>query len=93
MPEFRQDPIVGRWVSVATERSQRPSDFPHRSRNPTPAYCPFCSGQGALTPHAELGYRACQTGRNTLGWMVRLVANKSPVCVWKVLGEGCQGDV
>jgi galactose-1-phosphate uridylyltransferase len=31
MPEFRQNPIVDGWVSVSTERRQRPSDFPLRS--------------------------------------------------------------
>ena len=27
MPELRRDPIVGRWVIIATERARKPSDF------------------------------------------------------------------
>ena len=27
MPELRKDPIVGRWVIIATERARRPIDF------------------------------------------------------------------
>ena len=27
MPELRKDPIMGRWVIIATERAKRPSDF------------------------------------------------------------------
>ena len=27
MPELRKDPIIGRWVIIATERSKRPTDF------------------------------------------------------------------
>jgi UDPglucose--hexose-1-phosphate uridylyltransferase len=27
MPELRRDPIVGRWVIIATERARRPNQF------------------------------------------------------------------
>ena len=27
MPELRKDPIIGRWVIIATERAKRPTDF------------------------------------------------------------------
>ena len=27
MPELRKDPIVGRWVIIATERAMRPGNF------------------------------------------------------------------
>ena len=27
MPELRKDPVIGRWVIIATERGKRPSDF------------------------------------------------------------------
>ena len=27
MPELRKDPIIERWVIIATERQKRPSDF------------------------------------------------------------------
>ena len=27
MPELRKDPVVERWVVIATERARRPMDF------------------------------------------------------------------
>ncbi|MGH8070454.1 MAG: hypothetical protein ACRERE_35505 [Candidatus Entotheonellia bacterium] len=42
MPAFRKDLIVDRWVSVATERSQRPSGFPLRSETQRLDVCSFC---------------------------------------------------
>ena len=27
MPELRKDPLIGRWVIIATERAKRPVDF------------------------------------------------------------------
>ena len=41
MPAFRKDPIVDCWVSVATERSQRPSDFPLQSKTQRLDVCPL----------------------------------------------------
>ena len=51
MPELRKDPIVGRWVIIATDRAKRPV-VP--KPEPVPlgtAYCPFCEGQEEKTPH------------------------------------------
>ena len=33
MPELRKDPIVGRWVIIATERARRPGNVVDQSRN------------------------------------------------------------
>ena len=52
MPELRKDPIVGRWVIIATERTKRPHDFGARAE-PRRGLCPFCPGQEGMTP-AEL---------------------------------------
>ncbi|HPB32940.1 MAG TPA: galactose-1-phosphate uridylyltransferase, partial [Candidatus Sumerlaeota bacterium] len=27
MPELRKDPVIGRWVIIATERGKRPEAF------------------------------------------------------------------
>ena len=27
MPQFRKDPVSGRWIIIATERAMRPTDF------------------------------------------------------------------
>ena len=50
MPELRKDPIVGRWVIIATERAKRPvpqKQEPYPSSGP----CPFCAGNEKDTPH------------------------------------------
>jgi len=50
MPELRKDPIVGRWVIIATDRAKRP-DAPKVEPLPVgAAYCPFCEGHEDKTP-------------------------------------------
>ncbi len=78
MPELRKDPITGRWVIIATERSKRPSDFSHE---PTPirgGFCPFCEGNEMKTPPEILAYRNNGSGPNSPGWNIRVVPNKFP---------------
>lgn len=78
MPEFRKDPVIGRWVIIAENRAKRPSDF---IRPPTPArtgFCPFCAGNEHYTPAEVLAYRHEGTRPNTAGWWVRVVPNKYP---------------
>ena len=52
MPELRKDPLLGRWVIVATERGQRPGGFIREPRDmgEDPASCPFCEGNESMTP-------------------------------------------
>ena len=33
MPELRKDPVIGRWVIIATERARRPGNIVDRQRN------------------------------------------------------------
>ena len=48
MPELRKDPIIGRWVIIATERGKRPSDFaPQPVEVPDPAKNPFAEGNAS----------------------------------------------
>lgn len=79
MPELRRDPIVGRWVIVATERSGRPQDL-HIASSPPPssAMCPFCPGQERLTPKEILAYRPHGSDPNSPNWTVRVIPNKFP---------------
>jgi len=81
MSELRKDPIIDRWVIIATERSRRPSDF-NSSENqpPTGAFCPFCPGNENRTPPeiAQWGRPAAAPPDST-GWSVRVVPNKFPV--------------
>jgi len=78
MPELRKDPIVGRWVIIATDRAKRPV-VPKVEPMPSgAAYCPFCEGQEDKTPHEIISYRDRTTRPNEKGWRVRVVPNKFP---------------
>lgn len=85
MPELRKDPVTGRWVIIATERSRRPSDF---LRNPVTIqggrFCPFCPGNEQKTPPEVLAYRN-GSEPNSAGWNLRVVPNKFPAL--RVEGE------
>ena len=79
MPELRKDPIVDRWVIIATERWKRPSDFQVSRELPgRGALCPFCPGNEALTPSEVLAYRPEAGRANGPGWTLRVVPNKFP---------------
>src|SRR5215470_6861918 len=76
MPELRKDPIVGRWVIIATERGKRPTS---PKADPLPAGpCPFCAGKEQDTPHEILAYRDRSSRPDEKGWRVRVVPNKYP---------------
>jgi UDPglucose--hexose-1-phosphate uridylyltransferase len=79
VPEFRRDPVVGRWVIISTDRIQRPTDFlAHHTSLPVLPLCPFCPGNEAQTPPEILAYREPATSANSPGWNVRVVPNKFP---------------
>ncbi len=82
MPELRKDPIIGRWVIIATERAARPSDFKHQELisppSKEPKNCPFCEGHEYMTPPEVLAYRHPHTKPNGPGWWVRAFPNKYP---------------
>src|SRR5579884_2168424 len=78
MPELRKDPIVGRWVIIATDRTRRPVAVKNEPLAPPGAACPFCEGQEAETPHEILAYRERGTRPDGKGWRVRVVPNKYP---------------
>jgi len=78
LPEFRRDPITGRWVIIATDRARRPQDF---SREQVVIkggrFCPFCPESEGKTPPEVLAYRH-GGGANEPGWTLRVVPNKFP---------------
>jgi len=79
MPELRRDPIVGRWVIIATERAGRPSDFVHPTVRPPNGLCPFCPGQEDKTPReVYVQGRPPTQSPNGPGWRVRVVPNRFP---------------
>ncbi len=79
MPELRRDPIVGRWVIIATERAKRPSDVPRVREGVSGTLCPFCPGQEDKTPPEVYAVgRPAQARPNETGWRVRVVPNRYP---------------
>ena len=78
MPELRKDPIVGRWVIIATDRAKRPIVPKSEGQAAGTGFCPFCEGSEERTPHEILSYRDRNTRPNEKGWRVRVVPNKFP---------------
>jgi len=78
MPELRKDPIIGRWVIVATERGKRPHDFAMEKPQKGTRFCPFCSGNEGSTPPEIYVTRPNGGEANGTGWKVRVVSNKYP---------------
>lgn len=78
MPELRRDPIIGRWVIIASERSKRPMEFEHEKEITDSKHCPFCLGNESKTPPEILAYRSSGTKPNESGWWIRVVPNKYP---------------
>jgi UDPglucose--hexose-1-phosphate uridylyltransferase len=78
MPELRKDPVVGRWVIVASERAQRPNDFKPAAPAVRSAPCAFCEGQESHTPREILAIRPKGGPRDSKGWTARVVPNKFP---------------
>ncbi|MHB8900020.1 MAG: galactose-1-phosphate uridylyltransferase [Thermoguttaceae bacterium] len=78
MPDLRKDPIVGRWVIVATGRTARPNDFETSPRIRRDRLCPFCEGNEDSTPGEIVAYRNPGSQANREGWRLRVVPNKFP---------------
>jgi UDPglucose--hexose-1-phosphate uridylyltransferase len=78
MPELRKDPVVGRWVIIATERARRPSDYAAAAALPRSGPCPFCPGNEEDTPREILAGRAAGQAADGPGWTYRVVPNKFP---------------
>src|SRR2546428_5056926 len=78
MPELRKDPVVGRWVIIATERARRPSDFVADPVRLRVSACSFCEGHEAQTPPEIFAERRPGREPNGPGWTYRIVPNKFP---------------
>lgn len=78
MPDLRKDPIIGRWVIIATGRAKRPSDFTRQSvQVKGQRFCPFCPGNELRTPPETLAFRT-RGAANEEGWTTRVVSSKFP---------------
>jgi UDPglucose--hexose-1-phosphate uridylyltransferase len=80
MSEFRKDPIIDRWVIIATERSRRPNDFQAENHFPAGSFNPFAPGNEDRTPPEIAAWgRPEGAPPDSPGWQVRVVPNKFPV--------------
>jgi UDPglucose--hexose-1-phosphate uridylyltransferase len=79
MPELRKDPVIGRWVIIATERAMRPDQFVHPDIGPQEGPCPFCENNEAQTPDEIYAIRKSDSKPNTPGWKVRVVPSIKPL--------------
>jgi len=79
MPELRKDPIIGRWVIIATERARRPDQFSGQAaEGPAEKPCPFCEGKEVETPPEIYAIRPKRTAPNSPGWDLRVVSSIAP---------------
>lgn len=79
MPELRKDPIIGRWVIIATERAKRPDQFASSAEEgPAEKPCPFCAGSESQTPPEIYAIRPRNTLPNKPGWDLRAVPSIAP---------------
>lgn len=75
MSQMRLNPLTGRWVTIVTARSQRPTDFAPRDLQieADPARpCPFCPG------NEESTLPALETVDKGGRWRMRVVPNLYP---------------
>lgn len=81
-PEYRRDPVTGRWVLNAPERAARPLALshvkPHDRRDAERDRCPFCEGREENTPDERFAIRRPDSVANGPGWQLRVIANKFP---------------
>jgi UDPglucose--hexose-1-phosphate uridylyltransferase len=75
MSQLRLNPLTGRWVTIATDRTTRPDDF-NRDRLKVETGpdrpCPFCPGNEEETPPA------LETYGDAGEWQIRIVPNRFP---------------
>ena len=75
MSQLRLNQLTGRWVTIVSERAQRPTDFAPRSPvadGPSDRPCPFCPGNEESTPPA------LETIDESGSWTVRVIPNLYP---------------
>jgi len=77
MPELRYDPFRQCWVSIATERGLRPSDFVKPVDELSGGdFCPFCQGNEHVTPPEVYALRPDGSPPNGPGWELRVIPSK-----------------
>ncbi len=85
MPELRKDPVIGRWVIIATERAKRPDQFLPLPDGPEEGECPFCRGSEEKTPPEITTISTPSATRAESNWQARVVPSIKPIL--RVEGE------
>ncbi len=81
MPEFRRDPITGRWVIIDQSRKFNKLTTSEADLYPKDiTKCPFCEGNESMTRPEILAYSSNPNRRsNTKDWTLRVIPNNKPV--------------
>lgn len=95
-PEYRRDPVTGRWVVIAPERSQRPlalsHTLPHARWDAERDACPFCEGREDRTPPEVYAVRRPGTRPDDPGWRLRVIPNRFPAVRPTAVGNPATGS-
>src|SRR5258707_929405 len=78
MPELRKDPIVGRWVIIATERAKRPLGPKVEPVPISGGFFPFFGGDEQGKPPQNFLYPHRNTRPHQRGWRGRAGPDKIP---------------
>jgi UDPglucose--hexose-1-phosphate uridylyltransferase len=77
-PQYRCDPVTGRWILIASERAHRPlNEVPDVPVVVEPSACAFCAGNEHRTPTECDAVRPAGDERPS-SWTVRVVPNCYP---------------
>ncbi|MCL2389074.1 MAG: galactose-1-phosphate uridylyltransferase, partial [Elusimicrobia bacterium] len=76
MPEFRRDPVIGRWVIIDSERNFSQDVLTPAESATDPKSCPFCPGNENMGKTELLSYR---NGQDKSKWSLRVIPNNKPV--------------
>lgn len=78
MSELRKDPIINRWVIIASERAKRPLTFPASREKKSGGFCPLCPGNEEKTPAPIYTDWIENSSGESKRWRLRVVMNKFP---------------
>lgn len=83
MAELRRDPVIGRWVIIATERAAKPDQYRDAAEKDEGLAqgekCPFCEGNESMTSPEITALRRHGSRPNGPGWEVRVVPSITPL--------------
>ncbi|MCL2144569.1 MAG: galactose-1-phosphate uridylyltransferase [Endomicrobia bacterium] len=81
MPEFRRDPVIGRWIIIDPSRNFKKIMHSQEDEYPKDkSKCPFCPGNESMTRPEILAYSDNPHRHpNSAGWTLRVIPNNKPL--------------